>query len=285
MKLIGGTASLGLATNVAKHMKKNLVKTEIKRFSDRECYVRIIDSVDEDHVIIIQSTISDAHIIELFLLMDAVRREQAKKITCVIPYYGYARQDKQFQKGEAISSAALAALISTNADAVVTIDPHKEHILDYFSIPAESISAIMPLSSYLQKKEIDLVLAPDAGAMNRAKQAASYLNCEVDYLEKKRIDSSTVQITPKNLDATNKTVAIIDDIIATGGTMARSIEELHRQGAKEIYITCTHGLFAGNAIEKLQNTRPTEIIATDTIDSEYSKVSTDQIISNKLQKK
>jgi ribose-phosphate pyrophosphokinase len=266
-------------------MKKNLVKTEIKRFSDRECYVRIIDSVDEDHVIIIQSTISDAHIIELFLLMDAVRREQAKKITCVIPYYGYARQDKQFQKGEAISSAALAALISTNADAVVTIDPHKEHILDYFSIPAESISAIMPLSSYLQKKEIDLVLAPDAGAMNRAKQAASYLNCEVDYLEKKRIDSSTVQITPKNLDATNKTVAIIDDIIATGGTMARSIEELHRQGAKEIYITCTHGLFAGNAIEKLQNTRPTEIIATDTIDSEYSKVSTDQIISNKLQKK
>ena len=282
MKLISGTASPLLAKEISTKMNLPLLETEIKRFTDNECYVRVIDDTKNEHVVIIQSTVSDAHIIELFLLLDAVRRQKAKTITCVIPYFGYARQDKQFKKGESISSAALAVLFSNNADTIITIDPHKEHILDYFSIPARSISAVKPLATYLQDKAIDFVLAPDKGALDRARQAAQILECDVDYLEKKRIDSSTIQISPKSLHAHKKVVAIIDDIIATGGTMARSIQELRKQGAKEVYVACTHGLFVGSAIDKLQTAGSTDIIATDTIHSDFSKVSTAGIVSTIL---
>ncbi|MCK5345247.1 MAG: ribose-phosphate diphosphokinase, partial [Candidatus Heimdallarchaeota archaeon] len=132
-------------------------------------------------------------------------------------------------------------------------------------------------------KEIDLILAPDAGALEGAKTAASFLGCDVDYLEKKRIDCSTIQINPKNLNVRNKSVSIIDDIIATGGTMAKSIHELKKQGAKEVYVACTHGLFAGTAVEKLQSAGCTEIIATDTISSSFSKVKTANIIKKAIQ--
>jgi ribose-phosphate pyrophosphokinase len=283
MKIIGGTTSISLAEEIATLMKTSLVSTEIKRFSDNECYVRLQDSLKSEHVIIVQTTAPDTNISELLLLLDAVKREQAKKIMVVIPYYGYARQDKQFKEGEAVSAEAIARLISMNADTIFTVDPHKDHILEYFTVPACGISAVIPIAEYLQKKDIDLILAPDAGALERAKTAASFLGCDVDYLEKKRIDCSTIQINPKNLYVRNKRVSIIDDIIATGGTMAKSIHELKKQGAKEIYVACTHGLFAGTAVKKLQSAGCTEIIATDTISSSFSKVKTANIIVKAIQ--
>ncbi len=282
MNLIGGLASTDIAREVATIGKHNTIPVEIKRFPDGELYVRLKQSIKNEKTTIIQTTYPDEHIIELFLLLDAVKRAKASQITVVIPYFGYARQDKQFKKGEPISAQVIAELISHYADNIITIDPHKEHILDFFTVPAESISAVNPIAEYFKNKHIDFVLAPDAGAIDRAKKAANILKCDVDYMEKTRIDGSTIKISPKNVNVQNKNTLIIDDIISTGGTMATSIRELKKQGAKQVFVSCTHGLFAGTAIDKLQSAGCEEIIATDTINSAFSKVKTAKIIAEAL---
>jgi ribose-phosphate pyrophosphokinase len=272
MYIIGGTASKTIAEDLSKNLKIPIANTISKRFPDDELYVRIIDDISKEHVIIIQTTYPDYNIIELFLLQNAAEEADAKEISVVIPYFGYARQDTKFQNGEPISAKALANLISLNADRVITVDPHKEHILDFFSTNAFSCSAVPEIAKYLKEKNIDLILAPDKGALERAKQASKIIGCDFDYMDKTRINGTTVEIKPKKLDALNKNVAIIDDIISTGGTMALSILELKKHGAKKVSVACTHGLFAGDAVKKLNSAGCDEIISTDTIHSDYSKV-------------
>jgi len=272
MYIISGTASNTVAEELSHILKIPRANTISKRFSDKEFYVRILDNIKNEHVVIVQTTYPDQNLVELFLLQNAVLEAGVKKITVVIPYYGYARQDTLFQLGEAISAKAIAELISLNADEVITVDPHKEHILDFFSTSAKSCTAVPEIANYLKQKNLDLILAPDKGALNRAKQASNIVGCDFDYMEKTRIDGTTVEIKPKNLDVQNKNVGIIDDIISTGGTMVKSIKELKIQGAKKVYVSCTHGLFAGDAIKKLSSSGCDEIISTDTIYSNYSTV-------------
>ena len=273
MYIIGGTTSEKVAKDLCKELQASLVKMISKRFPDDELYIRILDDISKEHVVIIQTTYPDQKIIELFLLQEAVKEAGAKKITVVIPYFGYARQDKKFKDGEPVSAKTMAKLISLNADKVITVDPHKEYILDFFTIPAFSCSAVPEIAKYLNKKKnIDMVLAPDKGALERAKQASTIIGCDFDYMEKTRIDGTTVKIKPKNLNVRNKNVAIIDDIISTGGTMTKSIKELKKHGAKRVLVACTHGLFAGEAIKKLKSAGCDEIISTDTIRSDFSKV-------------
>jgi len=272
MYIIGGTASKTIAEDLSKSLKIPIANTISKRFPDDELYVRILDDVSKDHAIIVQTTYPDYNIIELFLLQNAAEEADAKEISVVIPYFGYARQDIKFQNGEPISAKALANLISLNADRVITVDPHKEHIIDFFSTNAFSCTAIPEIAKYLKEKNIDLILAPDKGALERAKQASKIIGCDFDYMDKTRIDGTTVEIKPKKLDAQNKNVAIIDDIISTGGTMALSIQELKKHGTKKVSVACTHGLFAGDAVKKLNSVCCDEIISTDTILSDYSKV-------------
>lgn len=272
MFVIGGSASKLVAKQLSSMMKATLVKTTVKRFPDDELYLRIEEDISGEEIIIVQTTYPDPNIIELFLLQNAAKEADVKKITVVIPYMGYARQDVKFNDGEPISAKLFAELISINADQIITVDPHKEHILDFFNVPAVSCSAIKEIARYLKGKKIDMVLAPDKGALNRAKQATSIIGCDFDYMEKTRIDGTTVEIKPKNLDVKNKNVAIIDDIISTGGTMATSIKELKKNGADKIFVACTHGLFAGEAIKKLDLAGCDEIISTDTIENKYSKV-------------
>lgn len=272
MYIIGGTASKTVAEDLSKELDVPLANTISKRFPDDEFYIRIIDDVSGEHVIIVQTTYPDHNIVELFLLQNAVEETGAKEISIVIPYFGYARQDKKFQEGEPISAKAIANLISLNADKVITVDPHKEHILDFFSTSAFSCSAVPEIAKYLKEKNIDMILAPDKGAIERAKQASEIIECDVDYMEKTRINSSTIKIKPKKLNANNKNVAIIDDIISTGGTMAKSIQQLKKHGAKNVFVACSHGLFAGDAIKKLVNAGCSEIISTDTVQSDFSRV-------------
>ena len=272
MKIICGTTSKSIGIDLSKLLRIPIVDTTIKRFPDGELYIRILDNINNEDIILIQNTYPDFNIIELFLLQGAIKEAGANKIITIIPYFGYARQDKIFEKGEAISAKTLAKLISINSDEIITIDPHKEHILDFFTIPASSISAINDLSHYFKDKKLDLLLAPDKGAINGVKKAAKIINCDYDYMEKTRIDGYKIKIKPKKLDVKNKNIAIIDDIISTGGTMAKSINELKKQNAKKVYVACTHGLFAGDAIKKIQSAKCDEIISTDTIISQYSKV-------------
>lgn len=272
MYIIGGTASKTVAEDLSKKLGVPLANTISKRFPDDEFYVRITDDLSGEHAVIIQTTYPDPNIVELFILQNAVKEAGAKEVTVVIPYFGYARQDTKFKDGEPVSAKAMANLISLNADKVITVDPHKEYILDFFSTSAFSCSAVPELAKYLKKKNIDMILAPDKGALERAKQASKIIECDFDYMEKNRLDDTTIEIKPKKLNAQNKNVAIIDDIISTGGTMAKSIQELKKHGAKNVYVACTHGLFAGDAIKKLDSAGCNEIISTDTVQSKFSKV-------------
>jgi ribose-phosphate pyrophosphokinase len=284
MYILGGTSAKNVARNLVNKIKEPLLQVTYKRFPDDEFYVRLLDSISGEDVLIVQTAYPDPKIVELLLMQDAVHDAGAKKITVILPYFGYSRQDKKFEEGEAISSRAVAQHISMHADCVITVDPHKEHILKFFTIPAYSCSAVPTLAQYLKEKNIDFVLAPDKGAKERAKEAASLIDCEYDYLEKTRIDGTTVKVTPKKLDARGKHVAIIDDIISTGGTMANSIKELKKQGAKTVSVACTHGLFVGGAKEKLLSADCDEIISTDTIETEFSKVSAADCIAEILLK-
>jgi len=283
MYVISGTASKTVAEGISKELDVPLAEMISKRFPDKEMYIQIVDDVADEDVIIVQTTYPDPNIIELFLLQNAVEEAKAKSITVVIPYFGYARQDTKFKDGEPISAKALANLISLSADKVITVDPHKEHILDFFSTSAVSCSAVPELAKYLKEKDVDVVLAPDKGALERAKKASEIIGCDFDYMEKTRIDGETIKIKPKSLDAAGKNVAIIDDIISTGGTMAKSIKELKKYGAKKVFVSCTHGLFAGEAVKKLISAGCDRIISTDTIVSDYSKVKIAPCISKLLQ--
>jgi ribose-phosphate pyrophosphokinase len=285
MYVIGGSASLSVSQDLSRKLKIPLAKTISKRFPDGETYVRIIDDIFGEDVIIVQTTYPDTNIIELLLIQEASLESGAKNITVVIPYFGYARQDKKFKIGEPISAKLMAQLISKSAKKIITVDPHKDHILEFFPIKAQSCTAVQELATFLKKKNIDLVLAPDKGALSRARQASQILKCEFDFIEKKRIDGSTVEITPKNLETAGNNVAIIDDIISTGNTMAKSIIELKKQGANKIYVSCTHGLFTGDAIKNLKKAGCDEIISTDTIISEFSKVKVAPSIVKKLKTK
>jgi len=279
MYIIGGTASKKVAEDLSKELNAPLANTISKRFPDDEFYVRILDDISGEHVIIVQTSYPDHNIVELFLLQNAVEESGANEISVVIPYFGYARQDKKFQDGEPISAKAMANLISLNADRVITVDPHKEHILDFFSTSAYSCSAVPELAKYLKDKDIDMILAPDKGALERAKQASEIIECDFDYMDKTRINDSTIEIKPKKLNAQNKNVAIIDDIISTGGTMAKSIQQLKKHGAKNVFVACTHGLFAGDATKILGSAGCNEIISTDTIQSDFTKVKISPCIS------
>lgn len=284
MFILGGTSAKTIATNLAKRLQQPLLQTTYKRFPDDEFYVRLHDNIAGQDVVIVQTAYPDPKIVELLLMQDAVHDADAKTITIVLPYFGYSRQDKKFEEGEAISARAIAQHISLHADCVITVDPHKEHILNFFTVPAYSCSAVSTIAQYLKGKNIDFVLAPDKGAKERAREAASLINCEYDYLEKTRIDGQTVKITPKKLDARGKHVAIIDDIISTGSTMAQSIKELKKQGAASVSVACTHGLYVGGAKEKLLAADCDEIISTDTIETEFSKVSAAECIADLLLK-
>lgn len=282
MVIIAGSASQETAKNIAKEINQPLASVLYKRFPDGECYVRINDDLKGKDVIIVQTTHPDEKIIELFLLQDAVKEAGANKITVVIPYFGYSRQDTKFKDGEPISARVLAQLIGSNTNKIITVDPHKEHILKFFKTPAKSCTAINQLAQYLVERNVDFLLAPDKGALNSVKEAANIVGCGYDYMEKTRIDGSTVEIKPKKINVSDKHVAIIDDIISTGGTMAKSIEQLKKQGAKKVSAACTHGLFISNAVEKLTEAGCDDIIATDTIQNPYSKVPVAPCISSLL---
>jgi len=273
MKIISGSASKKIAEELATILNCKQIPIQTKRFVDGELYLCLQESVNNEDIVVVQTTYPDENIIELLLLLDAIRRGKAATITVVIPYFGYARQDKQFKTGEPVSADALAKLISVNADMVITVDPHKEHILSFFSVPAASVSAAPDIAEYFKDKDIDMVLAPDKGAFSRAQIVAGSLGCDMDYLEKKRIDDKTITIKTKRLGVAQKSILIVDDIISTGTTMAGAIQELKNQEASTVSVACTHGLFAGDAISKLKKAGCNELIATDTIATPLSKIS------------
>lgn len=267
MFIVGGSASQLLSKELAKCLKANLAKVETKRFPDDECYVRIDDDLNGEDVMLVQTTWPDRNIVELFLLQDAVKQFDVSSLTTVVPYYGYARQDKQFKPGEPISARALARLIQLNTDEFITVDIHAPTVIDWFdSVSARNVHGYPAVGKHLKNKGIQLVLSPDEGRAENAKRVAEVVGCESDFLVKERLDGDTVQITPKTLAVKGKKVAIVDDIISTGGTIAKAALQLREQGAAKIYAVCTHGVFAAEALKRLKDVCD-EICSSDTIEN------------------
>jgi ribose-phosphate pyrophosphokinase len=267
MFVVGGSASQLLSKELARCLKAKLAKVEIRRFPDDECYVRIDNDLDDQEVFLVQTAWPDKNIVELFLLQDAIKEFDVDSLTTVVPYFGYARQDKQFKPGEPISARALARLIQMNTDEFVTVDVHAPKVIDWFdNISAKNVAAYPEIGKYLKSKGIELILSPDEGRADNAKRVADVVNCEADFLVKERLDDETVKMTPKRLDVRGKKVAVVDDIISTGSTIIKAAEQLRKQNAAKIYAVCTHGVFAGNAIPKLEAVCD-DIYTTDTIEN------------------
>lgn len=273
MRIVAGRRSEALAQEVADRLGTPLAEVERHKFPDGELYVRIPHRFDGEDVAVVASTRTNDDLVELLLLLDAVREQDAGRVVAAVPYYAYARQDQRFKEGEAFSADVVARMLAIYADGLLIVDPHKSSILASFDGDQGEVSAVPELAEYFQDKGVDLVLAPDAGARGRAQMAAEHIGVDHDHLEKTRIDAETVEMRTKDLDVSGKTVAIVDDIISTGGTMARAVAQLTEQGAKAVYCAATHGLLIGGGVEKLEAAGVAGIVVTDTIPGDHSRVS------------
>lgn len=275
MKVVAGSGSPTLGVQLARELGADLVPVTFEKhlggFPDREQYVRLQGELRDEDVVVVQSTHPDERIVELILLVDAVRESNPRRVMLVIPYFGYQRQDRKFEPGEAVSARALAKRLQVGVDSVVTVSVHAARILHYFDTPAKDVSGMPAIGRYLRGERLDLVLAPDQNARRFAKEVGEVLDVEWDSLEKKRIDSRTVEIAAKSLDIKGRQVAIVDDVISYGSTIAKTAEMLRDQGAKRILAACVHGVFAANALERLRSCD--DVIATDTLPSPASRVS------------
>ena len=282
MRVLCGSSSKSLASDLAQEIGVECVQATIKRFPDGEAYVRIEKERLDYEIAIVQNCYPDSSLVELLLLIDAARGLGAEKITCVVPYFGYARQDRRFNPGEALSAKVILKHLEMEADRLITIDLHKRDILKWFEREtAIDLSAAPAIARFFSDSGIDLVLAPDSGAAQRAEDVGTLLGADWDHLIKTRLSGTEVKITPSQVDAKGKAVLIVDDIISTGGTIVAATNELKRLGARNVTAACTHGLFIGGALERLKKTCD-RVVSSNTLESEVSKISVAEEIAKVL---
>lgn len=286
MIIVGGSASRNLSVRLARALGGKLVRSEVERFPDGELHVRLKGRVRNQHVVVVQSTCSpqNDNLIELFLLLDTSRDLGAKRITAVVPYLAYARQDKRFKSGEAISLHTMGKLIeAAGGDELITVDIHEPKGLQNFPIPTRNLTAMPLLGQHLRKLRLKnpVMIGGDQGSEVRAKLAAEPLGAPHDYLVKHRISPTRVETRPKRLDVRGHEAVIVDDIISTGGTVIEAARIMRQQGASKIYAVCTHGVFAANALRRLRKAG-IRVIATDTIEGPASQVSVAPLVAQAL---
>lgn len=270
--LLAGTSNRQLSESVGKILGIPLGAIEITRFIDNECRVYIKENVEDKDVFVIQSlsTVADQHLVELCLIGQALKSLKANKVTAVIPWMGYSKQDKAFRKGEAISSQLVAKFIeAAGFDAVVACELHSEAVIPYFHIPMTELSTHYLLSEVLKKKEkLDeaVVVSPDTGGKSRSELFAASVGLPVVYLDKTRdLETGEVTVTDISGPVDGRHIIIFDDIINTGATAIKTSRFLSAKGAREIYFLATHAVFAGQAVAGLMNSPIAEVIVTDTI--------------------
>lgn len=280
LKIVGGPASQLLASRTARALGTEPVLCEFNRFPDGELYLRIADEIKNESVTIIQSTPTDSDLVSLLQLIDACN--EAKELNVVIPYMGYARQDKRFKPGEPISAHAVARCVK--ADRVITINIHAKSVLEHFSGIAQNLDAAKLLGDHIAGLGLEnpILIAPDEGAQGLVMRVSSGLSFEYDHLQKTRLSGDTVTIKTKNLDVTGRHVVLVDDMIATGGTMTESIKMLKAQGAVDVYLICIHPVLARNAALRLFHAGVKDIIATDTLEKAESRLSVAPLIADAL---
>ncbi|BDZ67988.1 ribose-phosphate diphosphokinase [Methanobacterium ferruginis] len=285
--IIGGSSSQKLAANIAHEMDDVLCPLESRKFPDGERYIRIKGDVEEG-VIVVQSTgyPQDENLMELFLILKTIRSMGITNIRTVIPYFGYGRQEKRFNPGEAVSADVVCDLIQyAGASEVYSINLHENSICDLFNIPTHNLSAMPTIAQYVADNVDDpVIVAPDKGALGFAQEISNLLNCESDYLEKIRISPEKVETKPKNLDVDGRDVVIIDDIISTGGTIVNACGILKEHGARRIVVSCVHPVLVEDALLKIFAAGAHDVVGTDTLKSEVSNVSVASLVADALKK-
>ena len=273
MKLLSGTGNLELSKKIAQNLKLKLVNSNIKRFADGEIYVEINENIRGNSIFVIQSisTPANDNLMELLICIDALRRSSAKNITAVIPYFGYARQDRKVVPRTAISAKLVSNLI-TNAGAhrIVTVDLHAGQIQGFFDIPVDNLFSTPIFSKHIKKyisnKNI-ICVAPDVGGVERARALGQKLNVGLAIVDKRRSAPGKSQVMNIIGNVKGKNCLLVDDIIDSGGTIVNAAKALKEKGAKDVYVYVTHGVLSGNAVEQINNSKIKKLILTDTIDN------------------
>lgn len=275
MLLMSGTANRPLAEEVAQHLGQPLCAVTIRRFADGEIFVKIDENVRGRDVYIIQSTNPPAeNMMELLLLMDAARRASAARITAVIPYFGYARQDRKDQPRVAISAKLMANMVSmAGADRVLAMDFHQHQLQGFFDLPVDHLYAAPVLVNHYRQKQLrDLVIvAPDVGSAKMARGFAKRLNASLAIIDKRRPSANVAEVLNVVGEVRGRDCIIPDDMIDTAGTMSEAVNALKRLGAEDVYCCATHGLLSGPAVERLAASPVKEVVVTNTIDIPESR--------------
>ena len=273
MKLLTGNSNKNLSQKISKFLKNRLVNSSIRKFSDGEIYIEINENIRGNSIFVIQSVSSPANdnLMELLLCIDALKRSSAKNITAVIPYFGYARQDRKVVPRTSISAKLVSNLIAkAGADRVVTVDLHAGQIQGFFDIPVDNLFATPIFARHVKKKiktKNLICIAPDVGGTERARALGKLLNVGLAIVDKRRPKAGQSQVMNIIGDVRGKTCIIVDDIIDSGGTIVNAAAALKKRGAKDVHVYVTHGVLSGGAENKIKKSNIKNLVITDTIDN------------------
>lgn len=275
--VFSGNSNRMLAEKICGYLGITLGNALVDKFSEGEIKVKINDDVRGKDVFVIQSTCSPSNenLMELLIMIDALKRSSAQRITAVIPYFGYARQDRKDQPRVPITAKLVANLITTaGADRVLTMDLHAGQIQGFFDIPVDNLYGVNIFVDYFEKKYLKdlLVVSPDVGGIKMARAYAKRLNADLAIVDKRRINDREAEVMHIIGEIDSKIVVLVDDIVATAGTLSEAANALSQHGAREIYASVTHPVLSGPAIERLKNSSLKELITTDTIPIEKGKM-------------
>lgn len=283
--IVAGNASRDLAQDIAEHLDVELRDSELSTFSDGEIKFELNGSVRGKDVFVVQSTDSNDHIMELLVMLDALKRASARRITAIIPYFGYARQDRKVKAGDPITAKLMADLLTTaGADRIVSLDMHSPQIQGFFDIPVDHIKASSEIADYYADEDNDniVIVSPDAGSVKRTRDLAKKLGCELVIVDKRRPRPNEAEIVGVIGDVEGKDCIMVDDMIDTGGTIVNGAKELKRRGAKSVRAACTHAVLSGEAIDLIEESPIEELVCVDTIDMpEEKKIDKIKILSCK----
>ena len=273
MKLLTGNSNKNLSQKISKFLKNRLVNSSIRKFSDGEIYIEINENIRGNSIFVIQSVSSPANdnLMELLLCIDALKRSSAKNITAVIPYFGYARQDRKVVPRTSISAKLVSNLIAkAGTDRVVTVDLHAGQIQGFFDIPVDNLFATPIFARHVKKKiktKNLICIAPDVGGTERARALGKLLNVGLAIVDKRRPKAGQSQVMNIIGDVRGKTCIIVDDIIDSGGTIVNAAAALKKRGAKDVHVYVTHGVLSGGAENKIKKSNIKNLVITDTIDN------------------
>lgn len=270
LKVFCGNSNIPLAVEICKYLGISLGKVHVGSFSDGETCVEILENVRGKDVFVIQSisTPGNTYLMELLIIIDALRRASARRITAVLPYYGYARQDRKVAPRTPITAKLVADLIATSgANRLLTVDLHAGQIQGFFNIPADHLYANPVVIEYIRnevKGELVMV-SPDAGAVERTRAVAKVLEASLAIVDKRRVAPNVSEVMHIIGDVKGKRAVLLDDIIDTGGTICQAVEPLLRQGATEVSAVCTHAVLSGQALKRIEESDLAELVVTNTI--------------------